>query len=326
MATRQLQVLFLPSLLELENPWLSDIQKAVGSRHTLKIYQQDEPLAPQFVGTDVVIDFSAGAVTREMADAASSVKLWQLLGTGYDYFDLEYWQMMKIPVANCPGVFSAVPLAESAIMFMLMLAHRWHGTQESLSEGIFYQPLGSELDSKLLGLVGLGATGCELARKARAFSLRVRAIDIRHVSPEEQRELGLEFVGKPDDLDDLIPQCDFLSLHVYLNSATRHMIDARRLGLMKPTAFLINVARGALVDEQALYKAISEERLAGAGLDVFGTEPMDPAHPLLKLKNVVATPHTASVTVGTSQRRAACVAENIERIADGLPPLYLIKQ
>ena len=93
---------------------------------------------------------------------------------------------------------------------------------------------------------------------------------------------------------------------------------------MKPGACLINVARGALVDEEALYEALMEGRLAGAGLDVFAKEPMDPDNPLLKLPNVVATPHTAGVTYGTSKRRAACVAENVERLAAGLPPLYRV--
>ena len=131
-------------------------------------------------------------------------------------------------------------------------------------------------------------------------------------------------MGKPPDLNTLIPKCDFLSLHLQLNDETRHFIDARRLALMKPSAFLINLARGALVDERALYTALAENRIAGAGLDVFSVEPLHRNDPLLKLKNVVATPHNSSVTGGTSRRRAACVAENVNRIANGLAPLYLI--
>lgn len=324
MAAKRLKVLFLPSPVELRDPWERDLVEAIGPRHDFKIYRTDEPLAPQFEGVDVVIDFMAHLVLREMADAAPSAKLWNLLGTGFDYFDLPYWKLKNIPVANCPGVYSGVPLAEGAIMFMLMLARQWHHSQVSVSQGDFYRTLGSELQNKVLGLVGFGASGRELARRAKAFSMRIIAIDIRDVSDAERQELGVEFVGKLKDLDDVIPKCDFLSIHLHLNDETRQIIDARRLGLMKPTAILINIARGALVDEKALYAALAENRLAGAGLDVFSREPLDPDDPLLKLKNVVLTPHSAAVTDGTSRRRAACVAENVDRIANGLPPLHLI--
>jgi phosphoglycerate dehydrogenase-like enzyme len=207
-------------------------------------------------------------------------------------------------------------------MFMVMLSRRWYESQKNLRQGILYVPPGSELVNKCLGLVGFGASGRELARRAKAFAMRISAVDIRDIPEEEQREFGLEFVGKPSDLDRVIQQSDYLSLHLHLNDGTRHIIDARRLGLMKPTAYLINVARGALVDEQALHSALAEGRLAGAGLDVFSTEPMDPDHPLLKLPSVVATPHIAGGTDGTSHRRAAFAAKNIDRIADGLEPLH----
>jgi phosphoglycerate dehydrogenase-like enzyme len=308
----------------MKDPWQGDIVAALGSRHELIIYDQDAPLTSQFEGVEVVIDFGGSMGTREMADVASSVKLWQILGTGIDHFDLEYWRRKDIPVANCPGEYTGIPLAESAMMFMLMLARRWYESQNNLRQGILYVPLGSELVNKCVGLVGFGASARELARRAKAFSMRISAVDIRHISEEEQREFGLEFVGKPSDLDRVIQESDYLSLHLHLNDETRHIIDARRLKLMKPTAYLINVARGALVDEQALYSALAEGRLAGAGMDVFSTEPMDPDHPLLKLPNVVAAPHIAGATDGTSHRRAAFAAKNIDRIADGLEPLHRI--
>ena len=131
-------------------------------------------------------------------------------------------------------------------------------------------------------------------------------------------------MGKPEDLDRVVSESDYLSLHLHLNQQTRHIIDDRRIRLMKPTAYLINVARGALVDEQALHAALMEGRLAGAGLDVFSDEPVDPNNALLKLPNVVATPHISGVTDGTSRRRAACAAQNVDRIAAGLEALYRI--
>jgi len=325
MKKQRLRVLFLPPPADRRDPWENDLVGAVGSEHELVLYDDHAPLAPQFNGVDVVIDFGGSMGTREMADAASSVKLWQILGTGIDHFDLEYWNQKGIPVANCPGVYTGIPLAECALMFMLMLSRRWHEIQVNLRQRKFYRPPGSELENKVLGLVGFGASARELARRAKPFGMRIFTIDIRDVSRDEQQEFGLEFIGKPQDLDSMIPESDFLSLHLHLNDETRHIIDARRLRLMKPTAYLINVARGALVDEDALYTALAEGRLAGAGLDVFGAEPVDPNNPLLGLPNVVATPHISGSTDGTSRRRAACAAENVDRIASGLEPLYRIE-
>jgi D-3-phosphoglycerate dehydrogenase len=154
--------------------------------------------------------------------------------------------------------------------------------------------------------------------------MHISAIDVRDISAEEQRRFGLSFVGKPADIDKTLSETDFLSLHLHLNNETRHIVDRRRLGLMRSTAFVINVARGALIDEEALLAALSEGRLAGAGLDVFGTEPITADNPLLRLPNVIATPHFSGGTDGTSRRRADCAAENVDRIAASLEPLYRI--
>lgn len=323
----RLTVLFLPHPLgtSMFKPSGDDVVAAIGNRHDLRILDYNQPIAPQFAGVDVVIDHGGSAGTREMADAAAGVvRLWQILGTGFDHFDLEYWRSKNLPVANCPGVFSAVALAECAMMFVLMLARQYPVTQANLKQGELYRPVGMELDGLNLGIVGFGASGIELARRAAPFGLKMSAIDIRDVGPDEVNEFGLEFVGKPEDLDSVIAASDFLSLHLHLNDETRHIIDARRLGLMKPTAFLINVARGALVDEVALVEALETGTIAGAGLDVFGQEPPDLDSAIFSLPNVIATPHISGATDGTSRKRAGAAAENVDRIAAGLEPLYLI--
>jgi phosphoglycerate dehydrogenase-like enzyme len=290
----------------------------------LDIFDSALQLAPQFEGIDVVIDFGGSMGTREMADAASSVKLWQILGTGYDHFDLEYWRKKSIPVANCPGAFTGVPLAECAAMFILMLARRWHDTQSTIRQHLMCVPMGRELENLQLGLVGFGASARQLASRARAFGMKISAIDVRDISKEEQQTFGLKFTGKPADLDQLVSDSDFLSLHLHLNQETRHLIDERRLSMMKSTACLINVARGGLVDEKALHRALIDGRIAGAAFDAFDREPVDPDHPLLQLPNFIATPHIAGVTDCTSRRRALCAAENLDRIAAGLEPFYCI--
>ena len=323
----RLTVLFLPHPLgpSMFKPSGDDVVAAIGDRHDLHILDYDQPIAPQFDGVDVVIDHGGSAGTREMADAAAGkVHLWQILGTGFDHFDMDYWRSKQLPVANCPGIFSAVALAECAMMFILMLARQYPVTQTNLSQGELYRPVGLELDGLNLGIVGFGASGIELARRAAPFGLKMSAIDIRDVGADEVSEFGLEFVGKPEDLDSVIATSDFLSLHLHLNGATRHTIDVRRLRLMKSTAFLINVARGALVDEAALIEALAEGEIAGAGLDVFGQEPPDLDSAIFSLPNVIATPHISGGTDGTSRKRAGAAAENVDRIATGLEPLYLI--
>ena len=323
----RLTVLFLPHPLgpSMLKPARDDVGAAIGDRHNLHILNYEQPIAPQFQGVDVVIDHGGSAGTREMADAAEGrVRLWQILGTGFDHFDLDYWRSKNLPVANCPGIFSAVALAECAMMFMLMLARQYPVTQTNLKQGELYRPVGMELDGLNLGIVGFGASGIELARRAAPFGLKMSAIDIRDVGADKVREFGLDFVGKPEDLDTVIAASDFLSLHLHLNEETRHTIDSRRLGVMKSTAFLINVARGALVDEAALVEALETGTIAGAGLDVFGQEPPDLDSAIFNLPNVIATPHISGGTDGTSRKRAGAAAENVDRIAAGLEPLYLI--
>jgi phosphoglycerate dehydrogenase-like enzyme len=219
-----------------------------------------------------------------------------------------------------------VPLAELVIMFMLQLSRGWHRTQENIRKNIMYSPFGSELQGRTLGLVGFGGTGRRVAERARGFGLRTVAIDIRTVSKAEQLEFGVEWVRGPEALDQLLRESDFVSLHLHLTPSTRHIIDARRLSLMKPSAFLINVSRGSLVDEEALIHALRTNQIAGAGIDAFTKEPPGPDHPLLQMSNVVATPHVAGGTDGTWKRRAAFAAENLDRIARGEKPLALIEK
>jgi phosphoglycerate dehydrogenase-like enzyme len=324
MESKRLKVLFLMQAAERRDPWVRDVLAAIDPGHNVAEFDPAAPLEPQFAGADVVVDQGGNMGTRAMADLCSSLKLWQILGTGFDKFDLAYWEEKGIPVANTPGQFSAVPLAECALMYMLMLSRRWHETQAHLRQGAFYIDFGEELLDRRLLLLGFGASARELALRVRPFGMRTAAIDIRDIPEEEQREFGLEITGKPADLDALLGSSDFVSLHLHLNADTRGILDARRIALMKPGAFLINVARGALVDESALYGALASGRLGGAGLDVFAAEPLDPNSPILRLPNVIATPHISGTTHGTSRRRARCVAENIERIAQGSEPLYRI--
>ena len=322
---KRLKVLYLP-LAGLGPVWQEEIVKAVSPRHDLAIYDAGLPVAPQFQGVEAVLDTGGSVGTREMYDAATEARLWQILGTGLDHVDVAYLKTKPFAAAHCPGRFSAVGLAECAMMYILMLARRFHELQASFKSGILYKPEGRELEGLVLGILGFGSSGQELARRARMFGMRIRAVDVRPIEREILDELQPEFLGSPDDIDQLARESDFLSLHLHLTPETRHIIDARRLALMKPSACIINVARGALVDEEAMHEALLAGRLGGAGLDAFGREPPDPTLPVYQLPNVVVTPHTSGSTDGTARKRAALAVDNLDRVAQGLEPLYRVDQ
>jgi len=323
---KKLNVLYVAPPLIPGNPWGRDVIEVIKSPHELRLYNRDLPLGPQMEWAEVGIDFGGVMGTRAMADLAGGIKLWQILGNGIDQFDLEYWRSKNVRVANCPGNLTGIPLAECALMFMLMLARQWQGTQSNLRSGRLNLPLGDELEGKVLLIIGFGAAGRELARRAVAFGMRIHAIDIREISADERREFGIEFAAGPEEMDLAVAAADYVSLHLHLIAETRHIFDERRIRLMKPGAFLINVARGGLVDTDALARCLRAGQPAGAGLDVTDPEPISPDHPLLQLPNVVVTNHIAGNTYGTWRRRAAFAAENVNRVAGGLEPLALINQ
>jgi phosphoglycerate dehydrogenase-like enzyme len=273
----------------------------------------------------VVVDQGGHATKTQIdAGAAAGVRLWQVLGTGVDHTEVAHMQSRGITVANTPGEFSAVALAEHALMFILCLAKNLRESEANTRIGRMYQPVNDELAGQLLGIVGLGASGRELAVRARALGMSVWAVDVARVPDEQLAEHGIERFTGLDGLDELLASSDYVSLHVPLDAGTLHLIDERRLRLMKPTAALVNVARGRIVDEDALAAALRERRIRGAGIDVFGQEPLAPDNPLLGLDRVIATPHTAGVTRGTSRRRSAVCVENARRVLRGEEPLHVL--
>jgi phosphoglycerate dehydrogenase-like enzyme len=322
-----MKVLFLGQSNNLE-PWLRDVQTAVGEAHHVALYDAAAPFAPQLQDVLVVVDQGGAVGTHTMVDAAAAagVKLWQVLGTGLDHVDVQYILDRGLPLANTPGPFSSVALAEHAMFLMLYIAKNFPDSQRNLKSGVFYRPMNDELAGSTLGLLGLGASGLELARRATAFGMRVCGVDIQPPAPAVLESLGITCLGATDALDELLATSDYVSVHVPLTQRTRHLLDARALGMLRAHAVLINVARGEIVDPAALVAALRSGALRAAGVDVFDPEPIDPANPLLQLDNVVATPHVAGVTTGTSRRRAGVVAENIRRVAAGLVPLHAVRE
>ncbi|WP_089718402.1 NAD(P)-dependent oxidoreductase [Candidatus Entotheonella palauensis] len=316
-----MNVLYLRTSAGLDRAY-PDFVKAIGGRYPIEVYDPDQPVAEQFKGIDVVIDPGGAVGTRTLIDAAlaEDVKLWQVTTNGTDHVDVAYFMENGLPLANSPGPLSAVPLAEHVLMLILCFAknlnhNRVQGWQRTLNE---------ELAGKVLGLIGFGASARELARRAWPLGMRIMAIDVVDVPQVELDEFHVEFIGKPSQIDHVLREADYLSLHVHLNPSTQHMVDRRALSLMKPTAVLLNVARGEIVDEAALIEALQTGRIKGAGLDVFAQEPMNPGHPLMQLDNVILTPHTSGYTPDTPRRRMEAAAENVDRIARGMPPIHLV--
>lgn len=318
-----MQVLYLRAPTGLDGAYPYFVE-ANGDRYPFEVYDPDRPISEQFEGIEVVIDPGGAVGTRPLIDAAlkAGVKLWQVTTNGTDHVEVAYFLEKGLPLANSPGRLSAVPLAEHVIMLILCFAK---DLQHNRAAG-WQRAMGEELAGKSLGLIGFGASAREVARRAWPLGLRIMAIDVVAFPQADLDEFHVEFLGGPEQMDDVLGQADFLSLHVHLNATTRHIIDRRALELMKPTAVLLNIARGELVDEAALVEALQQGGIRGAGLDVFEQEPLPGDHPLLQLDNVILTPHSSGYTPDTPRRRMEAAVENVERIANGLPPGDLVTE
>jgi D-3-phosphoglycerate dehydrogenase len=305
--------------------WFEDIQAAIHESCTISRYDPEKPVAEQFDDVAVVVDVGLGD-RRVLIDAAvaAGVKLWHVTTTGLDRVDVAYFLERGMPLANMPGASTAVPVAEHALFLMLCFAKNVVASQRNIARGIFYEPLNREVYGKTVVIVGLGAIGRELAKRCAALGMAVIGVDVIEMSDAERCAFDVALIRRPEDLHKVLPMADYVSLHVPLTNQTRDMISAREFRLMKRSAVLINVARGPVVNEDALIEALRARQIRGAGLDVFVSEPLDADHPLCQLENAVLTPHIAGVTRETSVRRAQAVAENVARVTTGLPPLWQV--
>ncbi len=254
---------------------------------------------------------------------ATSPRLLQILSAGWDFLDADLIRELEIPVANNGGANSWA-VADHALLLMLAVYHRLVEADAATRSGRWRAPLDGtnafELAGKTVGLLGMGNIGRQVAKRLEAFDAEVVYHDIQRLSEGEGRALGLGYV----EIEDLFRHSDLVSVHVPLVPATRHLVSRDLLGLMKPTAVIVNTARGAIIDESALIEALEKGRIAGAGLDVFESEPVKPDNPLLKMSQVIATPHSAGTNWDAWSRRAAFGYANIVRVHSGKAPRGLI--
>jgi D-3-phosphoglycerate dehydrogenase len=263
-------------------------------------------------------------VTAERIAAAPRLRVIGKHGIGVDNVDLDAARARGIPVVFTPGANDEA-VAEHTLALMLMLARKMERLVGLARAGKFDEGRraadGTDLRGKTLGLIGVGRIGGRVAQICRgAFSMRVLAHD-PYVSPERAAELGVELA----EIDDVVRAADFLSVHTPLTPETRNVVSRARIALMKPGAFVVNCARGGLVDESALVEALREGRISGAGIDVFEQEPPPADHPLLALPNAIVTSHVAGSSRESLQAMSRMVAEEVLAVLRGEPPRHPVQ-
>jgi len=261
-------------------------------------------------------------ISSDLLRATEKLKLLQLLTAGYDKIDIRLAAELNVPVATNGGA-NAWAVAEHAVALLLCLYKRLHHCDRSVREGRWREPVTGfntfEVSGKTLGLIGAGNIGRKLARRLAAFECDVLYNDIVAV-PEIETDLGARRVS----LDELFAKADIISLHVPATEDTYRMINRETIAKLKPGAVILNTSRGAAIDEEALVEALKEGRIAGAGLDVFGREPIPADHPFLDLENVVLSPHTGGHSYEGWFRRADFAWKNIQRLVNGEPLLSVV--
>ncbi len=267
---------------------------------------------------------SATKLDRTVIEAARQLKLIQQPSTGYNQIDIEACSERGIPVANTPGANDSsvgehtVMLALACLKKLPFFNARTHAGEwlfpDSQRIGVF------EIEGKTYGLIGMGRTAREVARRLVPFGVRLLYYDLVRLPGGEEAALGATYAP----IEEILLRSDIVSVHLPLAAGTRGIIDAKKLGLMKPSAVFINVGRGELVDEAALASALRDKKLGAAALDVFGTEPPPADHPLLGLENVILTPHLAGATNEARARIVSMAMDNIARVIRGEAPLWVV--
>ncbi|MBV9579518.1 MAG: D-glycerate dehydrogenase, partial [Chloroflexi bacterium] len=287
-------------------------------------WQADEPMAREVLlrkvgGVQAILASITERIDQELLDAAPALRVVAEYGVGYDNIDVEACSRRRVVVCNTPGVL-AETTADLTWSLILTVGRRIGEAIDHVKAGQWqgWDPnvlLGQDVHHRTLGIVGLGAIGWQVARRALGFDMRVLYYSA-HRHPEREAEAPVAYA----DLETLLRESDFVSVHAAYSAATHHMFSDEQLRLMKSSAYLINVARGGLVDQQAIYAACRDGQIAGAALDVTDPEPMAADDPLLRLPNVIVVPHIGSATVATRIRMGNLASDNIVAVLKGSPP------
>jgi len=310
-------------LITIELP--DDLISELCAEHEVTAHHGTRPMDPEtlqslIAGKHGLLCTITDRVDSELLDRADSLRVVANYGVGYDNIDVGACSERGVMVTNTPDVLTDAT-ADLTMALILAVARRVVEGDQIVRANKFeaWSPfgfLGTEVSHKTLGIVGLGRIGKAVAKRARGFSMRLLYFSRTRLTRDEEQALGLQCVH----LTELLGQSDFVSLHVPLSSETYHLIGQRELEAMKPGAYLINTSRGAVVDEQALVRALKSGGIAGAALDVYEHEPH--VHPgLLEMKNTVLLPHLGSATLETRKKMARRAVDNLMAALRGKRPL-----
>ena len=305
-----------------------EVLQALKQRFDVEANPHDRPMDREQVLQAIAdkegfISLVGDSIDAELLDHAPGLRMIAQMAVGYDNVDLRAATARGIPVSNTPDVLTDAT-ADLAFALILALSRRIVELDRRVRRGefTFWAPmlfLGREVTGKTLGILGFGRIGQAVARRAKGFSMRIIYSDPRTIDSAIAQELKAEHV----ELGYLLREADFVCIHVSLGPETRHLIGQSELALMKPTAYLINAARGPVVDERALVKALQSGTIAGAGLDVYENEPaLEPG--LVELENVVLLPHVGSATLETRIKMASLAADNLCAGLEGRVPPNLL--
>ncbi len=293
-----------------------------------EVWQEETPPPPEVLIEKIrdcegVLTLLSDKIDAKVMDSAPKLRVISNYAVGYDNIDVPEATKRGIMVTNTPGVLTETT-ADLAFALILATARRIVEADKYTRRGIWktWGPmllLGRDVYGATLGIIGFGRIGQAVARRAKGFNMRILYYDIKR-DEKGEKELGAEY----RDLHSLLKEADIVTIHTPLTSQTYHMMGEKELSLMKPTAILVNTARGAVVDQRALYKVLKEKRIFGAGLDVYEKEPIDKDDPLIELDNVVLLPHIGSASVETRTKMAIIAAENLLLALRGERPHYLV--
>ena len=300
--------------------------------YNIEFVDYKKPLEPQLVDANIIIN-GFNNIDKSILDLCPKLKLVQQSGIGVDSIDVKACTIRGIYVANVP-MANAISVAEHTLLLILYLAKNIKsdinevGNISSVLISKKQSPLGMEVHGKTLAIIGLGVTGIEVAKRAKAFGMRVEAVTKNPFTKTEgsNKKYFVDTINGTDKLDEILSKSDIVSIHTPLTKETEGMIGSKELRLMKKSAYLINVARAHIVDKQALYSALINKEIAGSAFDVYWNEPADPSEKLLGLDNFVLTPHIAGWTREAIDTITKIITINIERVSRGQIPLTIVNQ
>jgi len=273
---------------------------------------------------DALATLLSDKIDAEVFDASPNLKIVAQMAVGFDNIDVAEATKRGIYVTNTPGVLTETT-ADFAWALLMAVARRVAEADRYVRSGqwkVGWHPMilqGRDIYGATLGIVGLGRIGCAIALRAKGFNMKVLYHDVIR-RPDWEKEYDLKFT----DVETIFKTADFITINTPLTKETHHLVDEKKLTLMKKTAYIVNNARGPIVDQSALYKALKEGWIAGAALDVFEEEPTPVANPLLTLDNIVVAPHISSASYETRAKMAEMVAENLIAFFEGKTPPNLV--